>query len=75
MYEVDVVWVQLLQVLRRTEPYVYILEVIELEHVEVYLLLGLGLLSTSPASIRHRGILAKKVFFGAKKNVVRAKDL
>ena len=67
---VHVRWVQFLQELQRTEPPVCRLEVIGFEHVgHVYLLVGPGLLSMSPARRSLREMTAGESFLGVEKSV------
>ena len=61
-------WVQFPQELQETEPIVFRLEVIGFEHVgHVYLLLGPGLLSMSPARRSFREMHAGEAFLGVEK--------
>ena len=67
---VHVRWVQFLQELQRTEPPVCRLDVIGFEHVgHVYLLVGPGLLSMSPARRSLREMTAGESFLGVEKSV------
>ena len=61
-------WVQFPQELQETEPIVFRLDVIGFEHVgHVYLWLGPGLLSMSPARRSLREMHAGEAFLGVEK--------